>query len=80
MWGKETFDELRDLVKSGEIEDVKVENFARRVKALTIYNANRHTMDLEEQLERILEFWVNEELFSYQPARAQQVLTENQTN
>ena len=75
LWGEETFEQLRDLVKVGEIDDVMVNNFARRVKAVNTFNANRH-LNLVEQFERILEFWVNQELFNYQPAKAQDVLTE----
>ena len=47
----------------------------RRVQARLIYNENRHLM-LNERFERILEFWLNQELFRLQPQSAQALLVE----
>ena len=68
LWGKETLNTLRRLVKKGEIETSQVRSLAqhRRVQALNVYNENRHLM-LNERFARILEFWLNQDLFLLQP-------------
>ena len=77
LWGRETLDTLRYLVKSGEIEASQVWSLAqhRRVRALLVYNEHQH-LPLNERFERILEFWLNEQLFSLQPQPAQALLVE----
>ena len=77
LWGRETLDSLRYLVKSGEIEASQVWSLAqhRRVRALLVYNEHQH-LPLNERFERILEFWLNEQLFRLQPQSAQVLLVE----
>ena len=67
LLGRETLNTLRYLVKSGEISANKVWSLAqhRRVRARTIHNENQHLL-LNERFERILEFWLNQELFRLQ--------------
>ena len=75
LWGRETLDTLRYLVKSGEIEAPEVWSLAqhRRVQARLVYNENQH-LPLNERFERILEFWLNQHLFRLQPPSAQALL------
>ena len=77
LWGRETLNTLRYLVKTGEIEAPEVWMLAqhRRVRARIIYNENRH-LQLNERFERILEFWLNQELFRLQPESARALLVE----
>ena len=77
LWGRETLNTLRYLVKTGEISANKVWSLAqhRRVQARNIYNENRH-LPLTERFERILEFWLKEELFRLQPESARDLLVE----
>ena len=77
LWGRETLDTLRYLVKIGEIEASQVWSLAqhRRVGARLVYNENRD-LPLNERFERILEFWLNQELFRLQPQSAQALLVE----
>ena len=77
LWGRETLNTLKYLVKIGEIESSQIWSLAqhRRVQARLIYNENRHLM-LNERFERILEFWLNQELFRLQPQSAQALLVE----
>ena len=77
LWGRETLNTLRYLVKSGEIDAPEVWSLAqhRRVQARIIYNENRHLM-INERFERILEFWLNQELFRLQPESARALLVE----
>ena len=77
LWGRETLDTLRYLVKSGEIEASQVWSLAqhRRVGARMAYNENRD-LPLNERFERILEFWLNQELFRLQPQSAGALLVE----
>ena len=77
LWGRRTLDSLRYLVKIGEIEAPQVWSLAqhRRVRALLVYNEHQH-LPLNERFERILEFWLNEQLFSLQPQSARALLVE----
>ena len=77
LWGRDVLDTLRYLVRTGEIAAPEVWSLAqhRRVQARLIYNENRHLM-LNERFERILEFWLNQDLFSLQPQSAQALLVE----
>ena len=77
LWGREALNTLRYLVKSGEIEAPEVWSLAqhRRVRARIIYNENKH-LPLTETFERILEFWLNQELFRLQPESARALLVE----
>ena len=77
LWGRETLDTLRYLVKIGEIEASQVWSLAqhRRVGARLVYNENRD-LPLNERFERILEFWLNQELFRLQPQSAGALLVE----
>ena len=77
LWGRETLDTLRYLVKIGEIEASQVWSLAqhRRVRARNVYEENRH-LPLNERFERILEFWLNQHLFRLQPESAQALLVE----
>ena len=77
LWGRETLNTLRYLVKSGEIEAFQVWSLAqhRRVQARNIYNENRH-LQLNEKFEKILEFWLNQHLFRLQPESARALLVE----
>ena len=75
--GVETLNTLKYLVKIGEIESSQIWSLAqhRRVQARLIYNENRHLM-LNERFERILEFWLNQDLFRLQPESARALLVE----
>ena len=77
LWGRETLDTLRYLVKIGEIEASQVWSLAqhRRVGARLVYNENRD-LPLNERFERILEFWLNQHLFRLQPESARALLVE----
>ena len=77
LWGREPLDTLRYLVKIGEIEASQVWSLAqhRRVGARLVYNENRD-LPLNERFERILEFWLNQELFRLQPQSARALLVE----
>ena len=77
LWGRETLDTLRYLVKSGEIEASQVWSLAqhRRVRALLVYNEHQH-LPLNERFERILEFWLNQQLFRLPPQSARALLVE----
>ena len=77
LWGRETLNTLRYLVKTGEISANKVWSLAqhRRVHARNVYEENRHLL-LPERFERVLEFWLNQELFRLQPESARALLVE----
>ena len=77
LWEKETLNQVRLLVKRGEIDASKIWRLAQnpRVKALNTYNANRH-LEIEETFERILQFWVDQKLFGLKPPEAQDLLLE----
>ena len=77
LWGRETLNTLRYLVKIGEIEAPEVWNLAqhRRVRARLVHNKNKD-LPLNEIFERILEFWLNQRLFRLQPKSAQAQLVE----
>ena len=61
LWGRDTLNTLRYLVKTGEISVSQVWSLAqhRRVQARNAYDENKH-LPLNERFERILEFWLHE--------------------
>ena len=77
LWGRETLETLRYLVKTGEIEAPEVRSLAQheRVRARLVYNEHQH-LPLNERFERILEFWLNQHLFHLQLESARTLLVE----
>ena len=77
LWGR-GLDTVRLYVRRGDIEADKIRTFAMsgQVKALAVYNQHRHTLRLEDTFERILEHWLNDSLYRYQPQQAQETLLE----
>ena len=78
LWGRETLNTLRLFVKTGEIDANILRNLAQnpKVMALPVYDENRFVIGVVETFERILEFWVNQRLFRYQPEEAQALLVD----
>ena len=78
LWGRETLNTLRLFVKTGEIDANILRNLAQnpKVMALPVYDEYRHVIGVLETFERILEFWVNQRLFRYQPEEAQALLVD----
>lgn len=79
LWGR-GLDTVRLYVRRGDIEADKIRSLAmnEQVGALDVYDNYRYTQQqpLDVTFERILEHWLNDSLYRYQPQQAQETLLE----
>ena len=73
LLGEKTVTKLREFVKKGDIDGVQVSSIAERAQALVPYQENR-THGVVVAFDKVLKYWVNDQLFNYRPEKAKQLL------